>query len=92
MLNTQLEQKESDLVALKSELEKANYQIASLNTELTTVSTVKAQLEVQTAEQAMKILLQNILSVLWPSRYYTGIQQVYNHPAIATCHLCIYPS
>ncbi len=58
MLNTQLEQKESDLVALKSELEKANYQIASLNTELTTVSTVKAQLEVQTAEQANVIAKQ----------------------------------
>ncbi|MFI5171099.1 MAG: hypothetical protein ACHQFW_01850 [Chitinophagales bacterium] len=58
MLNEQLAQKETDLVALKSELEKANYQISSLNTELTTVSTVKQQLEVQTAEQANVIAKQ----------------------------------
>ncbi len=58
MLNEQLTAKESDLLALKGELEKANYQISSLNTELTTVTTVKQQLEVQTADQANVIAKQ----------------------------------
>lgn len=58
MLNEQLTIKESDLLALKGELEKANYQIVSLNTELTTVSTAKQQLEVQTTEQANVIAKQ----------------------------------
>lgn len=34
LLNEQLAQKESDLLALKTELEKANYQIATLSTDL----------------------------------------------------------
>jgi myosin heavy subunit len=54
-LNEQLGQKEADLLALKGELEKSNYQVATLTTELNTVSEAKIQLETQTAEQATVI-------------------------------------
>ena len=43
LLNEQLAQKESDLLALKTELEKANYQIASLSTDLSTITVQKTQ-------------------------------------------------
>lgn len=52
LLNEQLVQKENDLLALKTELEKANYQIASLNTELSTITVAKQELEDQNTQQA----------------------------------------
>ncbi|MGB4929737.1 MAG: hypothetical protein WBP43_07190, partial [Chitinophagales bacterium] len=52
LLNEQLAQKESDLLALKTELEKANYQIATLSTDLSTITVQKQELESQNTQQA----------------------------------------
>jgi CBS-domain-containing membrane protein len=58
LLNEQLAQKESDLLALKTELEKANYQIASLSTDLSTITVQKVELEEQNTQQAEVIAKQ----------------------------------
>ena len=58
LLNEQLAQKESDLLALKTELEKANYQIASLSTDLSTITVQKEELEEQNTQQAEVIAKQ----------------------------------
>ncbi|HRG27360.1 MAG TPA: hypothetical protein PLJ00_05690 [Chitinophagales bacterium] len=58
LLNEQLAQKESDLLALKTELEKANYQIASLSTDLSTITVQKQELEEQNTQQAEVIAKQ----------------------------------
>lgn len=55
LLNTQIEQQSLTLNSLKSELEKANYQIATLNTDLNTVTTAKIELENTNVEQAKVI-------------------------------------
>lgn len=55
LLNTQIEQQSLTLNSLKSELEKANYQIATLNTDLNTVTTAKIELENTNLEQAKVI-------------------------------------
>ncbi len=58
LLNEQLAQKESDLLALKTELEKANYQIATLSTDLSTITVQKQELESQNTQQAEVIAKQ----------------------------------
>lgn len=51
-LNEQIVNKENELLALKAELEKSNYQIATLTTELGTVTAAKERLEDENAQQS----------------------------------------
>jgi DNA repair exonuclease SbcCD ATPase subunit len=60
MLNGQIEEQSLNLKALQEELAKANFQIATLNTDLNTVTTQKIELEQTTSEQAKVIDQQTI--------------------------------
>lgn len=57
-LNEKILEKETELAQLKVELEKSNFQVATLTTELNTVSEAKTQLEAQNTQQANVIAKQ----------------------------------